>query len=119
MILAVAVLHHLLAEVLAAHHHAGHVDAEHLLEHAHVKVLGGELLVQALGVDQDVHLPHVLHRRGHQRLDALLVGGVHGVPGHVLAASRLDLLHRPAEGLLLPAGNGHPAPASARPWAMA
>ena len=90
--------------MLAAHHDTGHIDAEHLLKYVHIEILSRELLVQSLGVDQNVYLPHIPNDRIHERFNALLVRGIYGIPTHPLVTGLLDFSRRAPEGLLPPAG---------------
>ena len=102
---AVAVFLHDLTEVLTGHGDADYVDVHHIGHYIHGEVEQAELLVIALGVDQNIRLLVIAYHGVDQGNDAVLIGGIHRVDGHILPHFFLDLTFRPHKGFHLAAGN--------------
>ena len=93
--------------MLAGEHQASDIDAEHLVPHVHGKLRGGKFLIEALGVDQDIHLAEFSQGGVQQGDYAVFVSRVHGVVAHLLAAALQNLLLGAFQTFFPAAGNGH------------
>ena len=95
---------HPVAEVLAGQHQRGDVGVQHLLEILGVDLIGPHLLVDALGIDQNVAATQALSTGDNLQalLDELLVTGVAGHVHDLDTGSSLglDALHGSLQLLL-------------------